>query len=116
MVITVSWFYLEILGGFILIGIFLYMKLENKPVLRVALLWLFATSGMIVKHNIFYELIICLNSAIRRYRIKLALFAVSVFIFLALFIPYWSEGSKGIIRNVFIANIPLGIAVVVMIC
>ena len=64
------------------------------------LLWLFATAGMIVKHNVFYELIICLQSSIKRYSIKLSLFTVSFVIFLLLFIPYWETGSKGIIRHV----------------
>lgn len=86
----------------VVVGLFAYFKLKNKPALGKTLLWLFATMGMIVKHNIFYELIICLNSAIRRYRVKLLLFVISVLVFLALLIPYWSAGSKGIIRNVFL--------------
>ncbi|MCJ7728442.1 MAG: hypothetical protein MUO27_00945, partial [Sedimentisphaerales bacterium] len=41
----------------VLIGIFMYFRLATRPVLKTALLWLFATAGMIVKHNTFYELI-----------------------------------------------------------
>jgi hypothetical protein len=85
----------------VLIGIFLYLWLANRPVLGTALLWLFATAGMIIKHNTFYELIICLHSSIKRYWIKMLLFVVSVVIFFLLFIPYWEAGSKGIIENVF---------------
>ena len=85
----------------VLIGILMYLGFTARPVLRTALLWLFATAGMIVKHNVFYELIICLNSSIKRYWIKLSLFIVSVVIFLLLFIPYWKTGSKGIIGHVF---------------
>ncbi len=85
----------------VVIGLFAYLKLRGKPVLGKVLLWIFATVGMIVKHNIFYELIICLNSAIKRYWIKLLLFVASVCIFLSLFLPYWDTGSKGIIWNVF---------------
>jgi len=85
----------------VLIGIFVYLALATRPVLRTALLWLFATAGMIVKHNVFYELIICLHSSIKRYWIKVPLFVVSVIIFLSLFIPYWDAGSKGIIDNAF---------------
>jgi hypothetical protein len=69
--------------------------------LGTALLWLFATAGMIIKHNTFYELIICLHSSIKRYLIKVPLFVISVAVFLSLFIPYWAVGSKGIIENVF---------------
>lgn len=86
----------------ILVGLFAYLRLRHKAVLGTALLWIFATAGMIIKHNIFYELIICLNTAVKRYRVKAALFVVSVCIFLATFLPYWSTGSKGIINNVFL--------------
>jgi hypothetical protein len=86
----------------VLIGIFVYFRFATRPVLKTALLWLFATAGMIVKHNTFYELIICLHSSIKRYWIKIPLFAISVIIFLSLFIPYWEEGGKGIIDNVFL--------------
>jgi hypothetical protein len=85
----------------VLTGILMYLVLAARPVLRTVLLWLFATAGMIIKHNVFYELIICLNSSIKRYWIKLSLFIISVIVFLLLFIPYWKTGSKGIIEHVF---------------
>lgn len=85
----------------ILIGLFAYSRLRHKAVLGTALLWIFATAGMIIKHNVFYELIICLNTAIKRYWVKAALFVVSVCISLATFAPYWSTGKEGIINNVF---------------
>jgi len=85
----------------VLTGILLYLWFAARPVLRVALLWLFATAGMIVKHNVFYELIVCLHSSIKRYWIKISLFVASVAIFLSLFIPYWAAGRTGIIDNVF---------------
>jgi hypothetical protein len=85
----------------VLTGIFMYLWLTTRPVLRTVLLWLFATTGMIIKHNTFYELIICLNSSMKRNWIKLSLFVISVAIFLSLFIPYWDMGRKGIIENVF---------------
>ncbi|MGA2324553.1 MAG: hypothetical protein ABSG22_11995 [Sedimentisphaerales bacterium] len=85
----------------VLIGILMYLRFTARPVLGTALLWLFATAGMIVKHNVFYELVICLQSSIKRYSIKLFLFAVSVVIFLLLFVPYWKTGSKGIIEHAF---------------
>jgi hypothetical protein len=85
----------------VLTGIYMYLRLATKPILRIVLLWLFATAGMIVKHNIFYELIICLHSSIKRYWIKVPLFVISVIIFLSMFIPYWEESGKRIIENVF---------------
>lgn len=85
----------------VVIGVFAYLKLRNRPIQGKAFLWVLATFGMVVKHNIFFELIICLHSSIRRYRVKLLLFAASVLLFFALFIPYWNSGSEGIIQNVF---------------
>jgi len=86
----------------IIIGLWAYLKLRDKAALGTALLWIFVTAGMIIKHNVFYELIICLNTAIKRYWVKLLLFAVSACIFLATFTPYWSGGKEGIINNVFL--------------
>ena len=103
----------------LVVGIFAYLKLKNNPILRISLLWLFATMGMIVKHNIFYELIISLNFAVKRYWVKLLLFTVSVCVFLVLFLPYlgceskrdvpttyhndkFNSSSEGIIKNVFL--------------
>jgi hypothetical protein len=85
----------------VLTGIYMYLRFANKPILRIALLWLFGTAGMVAKHNIFYELIICLNSSIKRYWIKVPLFVISVIIFLSMFLPYWDESGKRIIDNVF---------------
>jgi hypothetical protein len=85
----------------VVIGLFAYLKLSQKPIWGTAILWLFATAGMVIKHSIFYELIICLNAAIKRYQIKFLLFLISVCFFLALFIPYWNSGKEGIIKNVF---------------
>jgi hypothetical protein len=85
----------------VLTGIYLYLRFSTRPALRVSLLWLFATAGMMIKHVIFYELIICLHTSIKRYWIKVSLFAASVVIFLSLFIPFWKTGSGGIIKNVF---------------
>ena len=92
----------------IVIGLFAYLKLNQKPVWGIALLWFFAAAGMIIKHNVFYELIICLNRAIKRYWVKFLLFAGAVCLFLALFIPYWDTGKEGIIRNVFMYSSGVG--------
>jgi hypothetical protein len=92
----------------IVIGLFAYLKLSQKPIWGTAILWLFATAGMVIKHNVFYELIICLNAAIKRYQIKFLLFLISVCFFLALFIPYWNGGKEGIIRNAFMYSPGVG--------
>lgn len=92
----------------IVIGIFSYLKLRNKPIGRKIILWFFATLGMIIKHNIFYEVIICLNFVTKRFWIKVFLFVISSLIFMLLFVPYWSVGSKGIIQNVFLYSSRVG--------
>jgi len=85
----------------VVIGIFAYFALKTRPVLGKALLWVFASAGMIAKHNIFYEVIICLHFSIKRYWLKFSLFVISCCIFLGLFLPYWRTGSDAIIEHVF---------------
>lgn len=82
-------------------GIYFYMILKKRPFLRIAVIWFFSTFGMMVKHSIFYETIICVNYSVRRIWIKLLLLAVSAAAFLMLFVPYLDKGMDGIIKNVF---------------
>ena len=85
----------------ILIGAFGYFRLENNPILRSSILWIFSTLGMVVKHNIFYEMIVCSKFAAKTCKLRFLLLVVSGLIFLSLFIPYLSDGSRGIAKNVF---------------
>jgi hypothetical protein len=85
----------------IIIGIFCYLKLKSNPSGGKTLLWIFMTLGLIIKHNVFYELIIGLHAAFKRYSIKILLLSVSLILFLSLFIPYWETGKPGILQNVF---------------
>lgn len=85
----------------VIIGIFAFLKLRHKPALGKIVLWFFSTAGMIVKHNIFYELIICLNFVAKRLWVKFLLFAVSVCVFLALFLPYLGVANKGDVRTTY---------------
>jgi len=91
-----------------IIGIYSYLKLRNRPIGGKIILWVFTTLSMIVKHNIFYEVIICLNFVVKRFWIKIFLFATSSLIFMLLFVPYWGIGSKGIIQNVFLYSSGVG--------
>jgi hypothetical protein len=92
----------------LLVGAFLARRLKDRPLLAKAFLWALATLAMIVKHNVFYELIVCIKTIARDVRTQIALLAVSSAIFLSLFIPYWDEGSHGIIRNVFLYSSTVG--------
>jgi hypothetical protein len=113
---TVSFFYLNpisfLLTGYhgqfenlsmlmIVIGIYLYFAHRKNFLFKKIILWLFVTLGMMIKHNVFYEVIICLNATIRKNWIKILLFVISIISFLLLFIPYWEKGSEGILANVF---------------
>lgn len=86
----------------VIVGIYGYFKLRDSPALGKALLWGFTTLGMFIKHIVFFEVIICLNFIFKRDRMKIMLLMVSVFGFLLLFIPYWSEGHGAIVKNVFL--------------
>jgi hypothetical protein len=86
----------------LLTGVFAAQRLKDKPVLAKALLWAFASLAMIVKHDVFYELIVCIKTIVRNVWAQVALLAASSAIFLGLFIPYWDKGSDGIIHNVFL--------------
>jgi len=86
----------------ILIGIFGYFKLENNPVLRGSILWVFSTLGMVVKHNVFYELIVCVKFVTKTYKLRFFLLVVSGLIFLSLLIPYLDDGSKRVVKSVFL--------------
>jgi len=85
----------------IVIGIFAYIKLKKFPLLANLALWLFSTVGMIVKHNVLYEVLICLNHSIKRRWIIILLFTLSVGLFLATFLPYWADSKENIINDVF---------------
>lgn len=93
----------------VLVGLFGYFKFINKPLIANIWLWIFSTLGMMVKHNIFYQLIINLHFAIKRYWIKISLFALSCFAFLLLFLPYWKDSSNEIFKCVFGNNSITGI-------
>ena len=69
---------------------------------RVGWLWFFATLGLIVKHNIFYEVIAALNASVRKKWVAVALFLASCGLFFAAFLPYWKEGGERIVQNVFL--------------
>lgn len=92
----------------LLTGALLTQRLRDRPFLAKALLWAFATFAMILKHNVFYELIVCIKTIVRSRWAQVALMAVSSAIFLALFIPYWDQGSQGIVRNVLLYSSTVG--------
>ncbi len=93
----------------LLTGVFAAHRLKDRPVLAKALLWAFATFALILKHNIFYELIVCIKTIVRNVWAQVALLAVSSAMFLGLFIPYWDKGSDGIIHNVLFVSVRTGL-------
>ena len=64
--------------------------------------WIFSTLGMVIKHNIFYEMIICLKFVHKRNWIRVPLLTISVLLFLLSFVPFWGGAKEAIINNVFL--------------
>ena len=87
---------------FLFIGLWGFFCREIRPSFRTAWLWFFSTVSFIVKHNIFYEVIVVLNFAVRRPWVRAALFLVSCAAFLASFLLYREGGSEQILRHVFL--------------
>jgi len=85
----------------VVIGIYAYQRVMHRPVLRKIILCFFSLTGMLVKHIIFFEHLICLNFCFKRFWSKILLFIISIGVFFLLFIPYWGQGAKGIVDNVF---------------
>jgi hypothetical protein len=86
----------------LLTGALVAQRWKDRPFLAKATLCALASLAMMVKHNVFYELIVCIKTIVRNVWAQVALLAVSSAIFLALFIPYWDKGSDGIIHDVFL--------------
>jgi hypothetical protein len=85
----------------LLLGIVCYYRFRATPWVGHSLLWILATFGLVVKHNVLCQFLSCVNAVARDLRWKLLLIFLSVALFVASFIPYWETGSQGIIRNVF---------------
>jgi hypothetical protein len=100
----------------LLTGAFIAQRLKDRPFLAKTILWAFATCAMILKHNVFYELIVCIKTIVRNVWAQIALLAVSSAIFLGLFIPYWDKGSHGIIHNIFLYSSGVGYYGISSIC
>ncbi|PIS09363.1 hypothetical protein COT75_01655 [Candidatus Beckwithbacteria bacterium CG10_big_fil_rev_8_21_14_0_10_34_10] len=81
---------------FILLGVYFYLK--NRKSKLPALLFLF---GGIIKHIVFNQVLVFLNHIFKDKKKVVFSFGLSVLIFLGTFIPYWSLGRRGIIKNVF---------------
>ena len=70
--------------------------IQKKPLWA----WFWTTLGFIVKHIIFYELLIILFNTVKRFWARAFLFLISCALFAAVFLPYWKEGKEGILNNV----------------
>ncbi len=88
----------------LLVGIWAYFRYEHSHTAwqRIGGLWLGAALGVIIKHNIFYEAIIVMHYAVRRWWLKFGLLGLAAVLFLITFLPFLEEGQTGIIQNVFL--------------
>ena len=82
---------------FILVGIFFYYK--NKSFNKFSFIS-FTLAG-IIKHSVFNQILIFLNKCFKKRKKIVLFFSLSTLLFLSTFLPYWKEGSNGIIKNVF---------------
>ncbi len=88
---------------FLLLSIFIYCK---NPVFKKSkriLLWTIGTIGFITKHIIFAQTFLLYTYLFKDKKLIKAsfLFFISLTIFFVTFIPYYSEASDTIIKNVF---------------
>lgn len=86
---------------FSLIGLYLYIYSTKVKKISGLVPWIIFTFSMIVKHSVVAELLIYLNNSYKKKKDIVILFCLSVFLFLATFLPYWRQGSSGIMMNVF---------------
>lgn len=84
----------------LLAGIELYQSLGKQSFVGKAALWAFSTLGMIVKHSIFYEVIICLNASVKRLSVRFVLLLLSGVVLCLFFAPFWPNRDL-ILRNIF---------------
>ncbi len=116
-VVVVSFFYLnpvsillssyhgqfENLAIFFLIsGICLHAKPQFSAPWQRIWMWVFVTLGVMVKHNICYQLPIVLRFMYGKLKNWAVLFGLSALMFAVLFLPYWRESKDGIIQNVLL--------------
>ena len=86
---------------FSLIGLYLYTYSAKVKKISGLIPWALFTFSMIVKHSVVAELLIYLNNSYKKNQDIVILFCLSIFLFLATFLPYWQQGSSGILMNVF---------------
>jgi hypothetical protein len=86
---------------FSLIGLYLYIYSVKVKKISGLVPWAIFTFSMIVKHSVVAELLIYLNNSYKKNQDIVILFCLSVFLFLATFLPYWQQESSGIMMNVF---------------
>ena len=79
---------------------FLVLALWGKDRFQTGWAWFWTTVGFIVKHIIFYELLILILNTVRQRWARLLFFVTSCLLFAAVFLPYWKEGKEGILKNV----------------
>ena len=93
---------------FLLLAIYLSFLLKKRPLLSSSCLWLFSTLAVAIKHNIIYELIVCVKFASKKPVLRMVLLVFSAVLFLSLFAPYWAGGRQAILRHVFLYTSGMG--------
>jgi len=89
---------------FILLGIYIYKKSQNRTCFSKVISWIFLTMAVIIKHDTLADAIIGINNLFKRKIYVIFFIVLTGLSFILVFIPYLSVGKQGIIQNVFLYN------------
>jgi hypothetical protein len=91
----------------ILIGLYMFLKNNGSAWAVAATSWMAFSTGVFVKHIVVGQYLTGVNNLFKKPLHVILAVLVTLTFFLASFLPYWSTGSQGIIRNVFLySSIP----------
>lgn len=87
---------------FLLLGILLYKKKKDRSgKIKTALLWIMATTGLIIKHTIAFAVGALFAAAAKNKKTAILFLASSAVFFLITLLPFAHEASSQIINQVF---------------
>ncbi len=86
----------------LLVGILFYLREQNRSQKHGITLWVFATLGVIIKHDIIFQLIMSVTRTSYRRRVRFLLVCISGILFLLTFLPFIKDALQPIILHVFL--------------
>ena len=95
----------------ILLGLAAYLFRQGKE--GPIFFWAGCALGAIIKHIVFFQLIIAVNAGFRKVRVRLFFLFLSAAVFFLFLVPYWNIAREYIIKNVLVYSshgLPYGFA------